>query len=158
TDSNGDIVWRGAFSAWGRAEQENDTLRWDTPQNLRFQGQYLDRETGLHYNTFRYYDPTGGCYAQMDPIGLLGGLNTYTYVPNPQSWIDPFGLAVCSVRKVNGTKIYGTGQVDKTPGHNQFSEVIANKLAMSGKFKEIYLNRSYSFANSKGISARRPRK
>lgn len=27
---------------------------------------------------------------------------------------------------------------------------------MSGKFKEVYLNRSYSFANGKGISARRP--
>nr|WP_202115347.1 RHS repeat-associated core domain-containing protein [Gilliamella sp. Pas-s25] len=24
------------------------------------QGQYLDRETGLHYNTFRYYDPDIG--------------------------------------------------------------------------------------------------
>ena len=57
------------------------------PQNLRFQGQYLDRETGLHYNTFRYYDPCGGRYTQMDPIGLLGGLNTYTYV------VDPLGLA-----------------------------------------------------------------
>ncbi|WP_257378933.1 RHS repeat-associated core domain-containing protein [Snodgrassella alvi] len=29
-------------------------------QNLRYQGQYLDRETGLHYNTFRYYDPDIG--------------------------------------------------------------------------------------------------
>lgn len=25
---------------------------------------------------------------------------------------------LCSVRKVNGTNIYGTGQIDKTPGHN----------------------------------------
>jgi hypothetical protein len=25
-------------------------------QNLRFQGQYLDRDTGLHYNTLRYFD------------------------------------------------------------------------------------------------------
>ncbi|EOV0828149.1 RHS repeat-associated core domain-containing protein [Cronobacter sakazakii] len=29
-------------------------------QNLRMQGQYLDRETGLHYNLFRYYDPDCG--------------------------------------------------------------------------------------------------
>ena len=28
----------------------------DVEQNLRFQGQYFDDETGLHYNTFRYYD------------------------------------------------------------------------------------------------------
>ncbi|WP_442903287.1 hypothetical protein [Gilliamella sp. Nev5-1] len=24
-------------------------------QNFRYQGQYLDRKTGLYYNTFRYY-------------------------------------------------------------------------------------------------------
>ena len=93
TDSNGDIVWRGASTAWGRSLRENTPVEWDTPQNLRFQGQYLDRETGLHYNTFRYYDPAGGCYTQMDPIGLLGGLNTYTYVVDPLVWVDPLGLS-----------------------------------------------------------------
>ncbi|MHA8111800.1 RHS repeat-associated core domain-containing protein [Kosakonia cowanii] len=36
---------------------------------------------GLHYNTFRYYHPAGGCYTQMDPIGLRGGLNLYAYAP-----------------------------------------------------------------------------
>ncbi|EMH4086295.1 TPA: RHS repeat-associated core domain-containing protein [Providencia stuartii] len=44
-------------------------------QNLRFQGQYFDRETGLHYNPFRYYDPDIGRFIQQDPIGLAGGLN-----------------------------------------------------------------------------------
>ncbi|MDP9769252.1 UNVERIFIED_ORG: RHS repeat-associated protein [Atlantibacter hermannii] len=92
TDSNGDTVWRGASTAWGRSLRESTPVEWDTPQNLRFQGQYLDRETGLHYNTFRYYDPAGGCYTQMDPIGLAGGLNTYTYVVDPLGWVDPLGL------------------------------------------------------------------
>ncbi|MHA0917724.1 RHS repeat-associated core domain-containing protein [Kosakonia cowanii] len=92
TDSNGDTVWRLASTAWGRSLRESTPVTWDTPQNLRFQGQYLDRETGLHYNTFRYYDPAGGCYTQMDPIGLAGGLNTYTYVVDPLVWVDPLGL------------------------------------------------------------------
>jgi len=92
TDSNGETVWRGASTAWGRSLRESTPVTWDTPQNLRFQGQYLDRETGLHYNTFRYYDPAGGCYTQMDPIGLAGGLNTYTYVVDPLGWVDPLGL------------------------------------------------------------------
>ncbi|MGR4051840.1 HNH/endonuclease VII fold putative polymorphic toxin, partial [Kosakonia cowanii] len=98
TDSHGDTVWRGASTAWGRSLRESTPVNWDTPQNLRFQGQYLDRETGLHYNTFRYYDPAGGCYTQMDPIGLLGGLNTYTYVVDPLGWVDPLGLAGCNVK------------------------------------------------------------
>nr|WP_237657687.1 RHS repeat-associated core domain-containing protein [Cronobacter dublinensis] len=156
TDADGQTVWRGQFSTWGKTERELSVPQWQVPQNLRFQGQYLDRESGLHYNLFRYYDPVAGRYTQMDPIGLAGGMNTYSYVGDPLTGIDPFGLAPCPVREVNGAKIYGKGQVDKTPGHNQFSEVIANKLAMSGKFKEIYLNRSYSFAHGPGVSGRRP--
>ncbi|AHJ76171.1 hypothetical protein C813_16760 [Kosakonia sacchari SP1] len=96
TDSSGDIVWQGVSTTWGRSERENSNADWDVPQNLRFQGQYLDRETGLHYNTFRYYDPCGGRYTQMDPIGLLGGLNTYTYVVDPLVWVDPLGLSACA--------------------------------------------------------------
>jgi RHS repeat-associated protein len=60
---------------------------------LRFPGQYLDAETGLHYNYFRDYDPQTGRYVQADPIGLAGGLNSYAYVQaNPLSGRDPFGL------------------------------------------------------------------
>ncbi|MDC6117325.1 RHS repeat-associated core domain-containing protein [Serratia rubidaea] len=40
---------------------------------LRFQGQYFDAETGLHYNRYRYYDPQTGSYISQDPIGLVGG-------------------------------------------------------------------------------------
>ena len=101
TDSNGDTVWRGASSAWGRRLRESTPVEWDTPQNLRFQGQYLDRETGLHYNTFRYYDPAAGCYTQMDPIGLLGGINLYQYVSNPLNWMDPVGLSGCAIARAS---------------------------------------------------------
>jgi len=54
---------------------------------------YYDAETNLFYNYFRDYDPQGGRYIQSDPIGLGGGVNTYSYVANnPISSIDPFGL------------------------------------------------------------------
>jgi RHS repeat-associated protein len=60
--------------------------------HLRFPGQYLDRETGLHYNYFRDYDPAIGRYVQADPIGLAGGVNLYGYAEgNPLSYADPDG-------------------------------------------------------------------
>lgn len=30
-----------------------------------------------------------------DPVGLAGGINLYSYAPNPLSWIDPLGLFGC---------------------------------------------------------------
>jgi RHS repeat-associated protein len=57
-------------------------------------GQYYDQETGLHYNYFRYYDPSTGRYITSDPLGLDGGLNTFGYVgQNPLVFVDPKGLA-----------------------------------------------------------------
>ncbi|MGW2517570.1 RHS repeat-associated core domain-containing protein [Streptomyces sp. NPDC001617] len=56
---------------------------------LRYPGQYVDAETGLHYNN-RYYDPDLGRYTTPDPLGLAPAVNHYTYVPNP------FTLAGCT--------------------------------------------------------------
>ena len=63
-------------------------------QNLRFPGQYAGQESGLFYNYFRNYDASVGRYIQSDPIGLIGGLNTYGYASSsPSMYIDGFGLA-----------------------------------------------------------------
>ncbi|HBD3527197.1 TPA: RHS repeat protein, partial [Escherichia coli] len=77
TDSDGKIVWETGYQVWGNTIQEKDHGR--VEQNLRYQGQYLDRETGLHYNLHRYYDPDVGRFMVTDPIGRLGGLNLYQY-------------------------------------------------------------------------------
>ncbi|WP_205880130.1 RHS repeat-associated core domain-containing protein, partial [Lampropedia aestuarii] len=76
-------------------------------QNLRFQGQYYDAETGLHYNRFRYYDPDCGRFVSQDPIGLAGGLHLYQYSSNPVAWIDPLGL---SSLPGGGVIVLGEGQ------------------------------------------------
>ncbi|RMO75329.1 hypothetical protein ALQ35_00691, partial [Pseudomonas fluorescens] len=70
-----------------------DVSKIDNP--LRFQGQYFDAESGLHYNRHRYYNPDIGRYLTPDPVKLAGGINAYQYVPSPTGWIDPLGLNSC---------------------------------------------------------------
>ncbi|MCE2030449.1 RHS repeat-associated core domain-containing protein [Sessilibacter corallicola] len=88
TNNCGDIVWSARYKTYGNLALKDVD---DVENNLRFQGQYFDQETGLHYNRHRYYNPNTGQFTQQDPIGLLGGLNNYQYAPNPVGWVDPFG-------------------------------------------------------------------
>ena len=91
-NAKGEAVWKVEYEAWGRIRQE--TVSDDPKVNIpfRFQGQYYDEESGLHYNRFRYYDPEIGRFVSQDPIWLKGGGNLYAYVVNPTLWIDPLGL------------------------------------------------------------------
>ncbi|MBJ7223498.1 MULTISPECIES: RHS repeat-associated core domain-containing protein [unclassified Brenneria] len=109
TDEDGQMVWQASYKAWGEVEQYHTQA---IEQNLRFQGQYFDDETGLHYNTFRYYDPGVGRFVTQDPIGLLGGSNLYQYAPNALGWIDPLGWAG---NPANATHITYEGIKDGKP-------------------------------------------
>ncbi|MEN5135631.1 MULTISPECIES: RHS repeat-associated core domain-containing protein [Pseudomonas] len=92
TDYSGDIVWSAKYSAYGKVTSLELASEDYLNQPLRFQGQYFDDESGLHYNRHRYYDPDVGRYLTPDPVKLAGGLNQYRYVPNPTGWVDPLGL------------------------------------------------------------------
>jgi len=90
TAPDGEIVWSAHYRAYGQIARL-DVNAVDNP--LRFQGQYFDQESGLHYNRHRYYNPDNGRYLTPDPVKLVGGLNGYQYVPNPTGWVDPLGLS-----------------------------------------------------------------
>jgi RHS repeat-associated protein len=95
SDDTGETVWHSTYDPFGKATV-NEDVDGDgntITMNIRFPGQYYDQESGLHYNYFRYYDPSTGRYITSDPIGLAGGLNTYGYVGgNTLNYIDPLGL------------------------------------------------------------------
>jgi RHS repeat-associated protein len=125
TDTAGNTVWewRNTDPFGNNMPDENPSGLGTFVYNQRFAGQYFDKETGLHQNYFRDYDPSTGRYIEADPIGTLlyqdmaaQNLSTtgfvsselaaslyspapeynhpYAYVGgNPTGKIDPFGLA-----------------------------------------------------------------
>jgi RHS repeat-associated protein len=64
------VIWSGKYQAYGNLTAL-DVSEIDNP--LRFQGEYFDAETGLHYNRHRYYNPGTGQFLTPDPIKFAGG-------------------------------------------------------------------------------------
>jgi RHS repeat-associated protein len=91
TQSDGRVAWQWAYSAFGEEQPTLGKNRFanlnQTPNpgtttipevtfNLRYPGQYFDKESGLHYNWHRSYRPGDGRYTQPDPIELDWGVES----------------------------------------------------------------------------------
>ncbi|MBA4368068.1 MAG: hypothetical protein C0403_10585 [Desulfobacterium sp.] len=63
------------------------------PLPQRFTGMWWDEDAELYYVRARWYCPDLGRFIASDPIGIMEGLNLYSYVDNsPPNYIDPLGL------------------------------------------------------------------
>ena len=100
--ANGSVVWRWdlAGEGFGNDKPNEDPDGDDVAfvLDMRFPGQQYDSASGLNYNYFRDYESATGRYVESDPIGIDGGINTYSYVDNgPLIWIDSHGLQATTV-------------------------------------------------------------
>ncbi len=135
TEDGSAVAFRQELSLWGEVEPvalprraaNDDTAPVDCP--IRFQGQWQDAESGLHYNCMRYYDPDATQYLSPDPLGLGGGIRTQAYVGDPNGWVDPLGLAGCSqTLKRNMMRAMGEDPYQPVPGY-QAQHLIPGELS-----------------------------
>jgi RHS repeat-associated protein len=132
-DARGAKTWQAQLDSYG-AVREGKGKAQDCP--FRYQGQYEDAETGLYYNRARYYDPHTGSYISQDPISLFGGIELYSYVSNPTSWVDIFGLD-----PYHGPKPTYENPGHHQPGHPHFRGSGTEKTSILSKNAEdIYKN------------------
>jgi RHS repeat-associated protein len=129
---DGRIAWSGRSSVWGR-DLGHQAPRTDCP--VRFPGQWLDAESGLHYNRFRYYDPRLGRFITQDPIAPHGRLNFYRYAPNPLNWIDLLGLDVCENREKGEDFKDGVKEKYEKAGFIVHEEVVVQVTTPDGQVR-----------------------
>ena len=91
TDKDSNLLWYGEYTGWGRLKEETKVTD-SAYQPFCLQNQYADRETGLYYNFFRYFETDAGRFVNQDPIGLGRGDNLYQFALNTNKWIDVLGL------------------------------------------------------------------
>ncbi|WP_157265855.1 RHS repeat-associated core domain-containing protein [Thiobacillus thioparus] len=121
TDQSGTTVWKANYEPFGKATVTVSTVT----NNLRLPGQYYDRETGLHYNYARDYDPTTGRYIEADPIGLDGGMNLYGYAnQNPLLFTDPTGTIAIADDVIIGGVIIAGAAISSPAGQKAISDTI----------------------------------
>jgi RHS repeat-associated protein len=166
-NSEGKTVWRpGQTSLWGLALSLPADTGYPDPRGeldpeadpgLLYAGQWQDAESGLCYNRFRYYEPETGMYLVSDPLGLLGGEQTYRYVPNPLGYVDPLGLAICPVMydwyKYNRSQGMTAAQAHQAIKNTSPQDVLNYALHRQGlsghnypiKFKEKFTVGNYKY-------------
>jgi len=86
TDTLGNVIEQQSYDSFGNSANSNLT-------RYGYTGREWDSDTTLYYYRNRWYDPQMGRFISEDPVGLAGGINTYSYVENsPVGLVDPLGL------------------------------------------------------------------
>ncbi len=118
-DEQGQLCWQAQLDVYGHLD-----LRQGAPDDCpwRWPGQYEDSDAQLHYNGFRYYDPSTGAYTTRDPLGLVGNDHPYAYPANPWAWSDPLGLVQSWDEFAERANAWNTGEGAATPMSDSFMQ------------------------------------
>ena len=96
TDGDGNVAARIVYTAFGEpvfADPPSDSATRYLYAGAWGYENFNDPAFPFLHVGERWYDPATGRFLQRDPIGVVGGLNTYAYVQNrPTNNVDPQGL------------------------------------------------------------------
>ena len=92
-DSSDNVVAEYTYGPFGNIVEKSGSKADDFA--YRFSSEVFDKETGLVYYNFRYYNPELGRWLNRDPIQEWGGSNLYGFVlNNPLYFYDYLGNGV----------------------------------------------------------------
>jgi RHS repeat-associated protein len=132
-NASNQLVNQYTYTAFG----EPITTQEQVAQPFRFTGREYDSETRLSFHRARYYDPHLGRFISEDPIGIAGGINSYTYSSNnPLNATDPAGLTTCP----KGTELVEI--VFHKDGWGNWFAAIKCKARVSGKASTATFDRT----------------
>jgi RHS repeat-associated protein len=122
TDESRTVVWQANVADYLHSTPAQGEKLGQIEFNLRGSNQYFDAESGLHYNTQRYFDPIAKRYLTPDPMGLAVGPDLYAFALNkPHSLSDPLGLAPTP---------HADGSLDGWTYEDKFSEIIKRSVPL----------------------------
>ena len=116
-NEQGEEVWYRRLDMNGKVIEERSMLYTSYNDYVKipflFQGQYYDDEIKLAYNRFRYYSPEIGRYISEDPIRFASGtLSLFSYVEDPNVWIDILGLSCSYDAKKLRKNMLASGEIE----------------------------------------------
>ncbi len=78
----GKVIWSWDSNAYGEtpANEDPDGDGALFEMNLRFYGQYFDKESGLHNNNDKYYDPNIGRYITVNNQNIDNEMNKFVFL------------------------------------------------------------------------------
>ena len=151
------LLWEWESKPFGESPTNEDVDQ-DNKKftlNLRFPGQYFDKETQTHYNINRDYNPVTGRYIQSDPIGFDGGVNGFAYVGGqPILYKDCNGLATCNQWVNHLTNLWDNYSTTYSLGYYMVNNLRAGESVLSGTltgFKPILIQGGQNEAMTRHI-------
>jgi RHS repeat-associated protein len=123
TDAAGKVVGTYTYDPYGRAVSHTGSAT----TALRYDGQYIDTETGLYYLRARFYDPNTAQFITRDPLYAISR-SAYGYVDGgPLDGSDPTGLW-CALGHNGDGSCRGSGLVQKAAAAVPGGQTLDNAL------------------------------